>query len=616
MKLVIHAHALRNEPLSQAITGHFDERGGTIGRSDTNTLALPDPERHVSRLQAEVLFSGQAFSIRNVGSANALELNGRTLKPGQGAPLLPGDQLVIGGYAMRIEADVQPASGPISTTPRADSRTVIRASAGEARTDPPALASRPRAAAPGVAGAGLAQRAAAAAPSASDPFADLLGAGGSTPSSAADPFADLLSAPPVAASGARANPSPQPPASPAARAPVSAAPAVRLHLHDEFDPFADLAPRPSADSDLAGFMAAPAPAAAAAPSAPRSTPNSGLDDLLGLSGAGAGSASGGSGLDTLFGLGDKNALDDFLASPQADPGASAGDSLDGFFGKPASPAAPPRSAAFNHTPELAGAYSPPTVRAPPAPPPPLPPAARLPAPAPPPPAARAARAPALADARAVPGVNRVAATPAAAGSADALWQAFCEGAGLSLSLPQGLNPQLMRVIGQVLHDAVDGTLKLVAARAASKQELRAQVTTIQSKHNNPLKFSVDTPSALAQLLQPPMRGFMQGPDAVREVMDDLLGHHIGTMTGTRAALQGMLKRFEPALLESRLAGNSVLDSVLPINRRARLWELYVEHFKRVQEDAQDDFHELFGKAFVKAYEEQLDLLVAARGPAP
>ena len=611
MKLVIHAHALRNEPLSQAITGHFDERGGTIGRSDTNTLALPDPERHVSRLQAEVLFSGQAFSIRNVGSANALELNGRTLKPGQGAPLLPGDQLVIGGYAMRIEADVQPASGPISATPRADSRTVIRASAGEARTDPPALASRPRAAAPGVAAAGLAQRAAAAAPSASDPFADLLGAGGSTPSSAADPFADLLSAPPVAAPGARVNLSPQAPASPGAKATVSAAPAVRTHPPDEFDPFADLAPRPPADSDLAGFMAAPAPAVAQAPAAPRSNPDSGLDDLLGLSGAGAGSAAGGSGLDALFGLGDKNALDDFLAPPQPGPGASSGDSLDGFFGKPASPAAPPRSAAFNHTPELAGAYSPPTVRAPPA----AAPAARLPAPAPAPPAARAARAPAPAEARPVPGANRVAASPAPAGSVDALWQAFCEGAGLSLSLPQGLNPQLMRVIGQVLHDAVDGTLKLVAARAASKQELRAQVTTIQSKHNNPLKFSVDTPSALAQLLQPPMRGFMQGPDAVREVMDDLLGHHIGTMTGTRAALQGMLKRFEPALLESRLAGNSVLDSVLPMNRRARLWELYVEHFKRVQEDAQDDFHELFGKAFVKAYEEQLDLLVAARGPA-
>ncbi len=52
MNLVIRAHTLKSETLSQAITGYFDERGGTIGRSDTITLTLPDPERHISRLQA------------------------------------------------------------------------------------------------------------------------------------------------------------------------------------------------------------------------------------------------------------------------------------------------------------------------------------------------------------------------------------------------------------------------------------------------------------------------------------------------------------------------------------------------------------------------------------
>ena len=152
----------------------------------------------------------------------------------------------------------------------------------------------------------------------------------------------------------------------------------------------------------------------------------------------------------------------------------------------------------------------------------------------------------------------------------------------------------------------------MATRAAAKQELRAQVTTIQAKNNNPLKFSVDPQAALAQLLQPPMRGFLPGPDAVRDAMDDLLGHNIGTMAGTRAALQGMLKRFEPARLEAGLASKGVIDAVLPMNRRAKLWELYVEHYKQVQDAAQDDFHELFGRAFVKAYEQQLDRLAAAR----
>ncbi|MBC7954634.1 MAG: type VI secretion system-associated FHA domain protein TagH, partial [Cytophagales bacterium] len=200
-------------------------------------------------------------------------------------------------------------------------------------------------------------------------------------------------------------------------------------------------------------------------------------------------------------------------------------------------------------------------------------------------------------------------------STEALWAAFCEGAGVNIKLPQGLTPELMKVLGQVLHHSIDGTIKLVAVRAAAKQELKADVTTIQARNNNPLKFSPDAGAAIEQLLQPPMRGFMMGPVAVNDVMDDLLGHAIGTMAGMRAALTGVLDRFEPGKLEGKLAGNSVLDSVLPMNRRAKLWELYLQHFKRIRDDAQDDFHDLFGKAFIEAYEEQLDRLDASRHPS-
>jgi FHA domain-containing protein len=145
--------------------------------------------------------------------------------------------------------------------------------------------------------------------------------------------------------------------------------------------------------------------------------------------------------------------------------------------------------------------------------------------------------------------------------------------------------------------------------------MRAEVTVIQSRHNNPLKFSPDTQSALEQLLQPPMRGFMAGPEAMSDAMDDLLGHTIGTMVGMRAALEGVLKRFEPGQLESKLSGHSMLDSVLPMNRRAKLWDLYLQHFDTVRNEAQDDFHNLFGRAFLQAYEEQLDRLHAERHAA-
>ena len=190
----------------------------------------------------------------------------------------------------------------------------------------------------------------------------------------------------------------------------------------------------------------------------------------------------------------------------------------------------------------------------------------------------------------------------------ALWAAFREGAGLQLNPPQGLNPELMRVIGTLLRTAVDGTLQLMAVRAATRVELHAAVTVIQSRNNNPLKFSPDAQLALEQMLQPPSRGFLPGPAAMTESMNDLVGHAIGTMAGTRAALEGVLDRFAPKELEAKLTAKSVLDSVLPMARKAKLWELYLQHFDTIRNDAQEDFQNLFGKAFLAAYEQQLERL--------
>ena len=80
------------------------------------------------------------------------------------------------------------------------------------------------------------------------------------------------------------------------------------------------------------------------------------------------------------------------------------------------------------------------------------------------------------------------------------------------------------------------------------------------------------------------------------------------------ALAGVLGRFEPSQLEAKLGAGGMMDTLVPMNRRAKLWELYLQHFKRIQGDAEEDFHELFGKAFIRAYEDQLDRLDSARHP--
>lgn len=527
MTLTLRAVSLNDQPLTQPITAHFAAEGGSVGRGDHNTLALPDPERHISRHHAEISVSGSGYEIRNVGSSNPIIVRGQALARGESAPLAHRDQVRIGGYLLEVIHDA---------LADAEADTVVR---GRAAVDASTPGVHRRVANPqGAANAGLGD----------------LGA----PLSAGNPFADLLGDPVPAAGG---------------RTATAASPAHAL-LPEDFDPFAPLEPGP--------------PVRAAAPA--RGPEDQGpFGDLV----PGAAPAS----IDDLFKLraDARDPLADFMAGvavPEA--GARAQDararpSTDplALFGDPSPPEAAVAAPASDHVPELHAAFIPPVAR----------------------------RAPqALPSSAAIDEVAAPVAAPAALareawqGHPNELWAALCEGAGISVQPQQGINPELMRVVGSLLRAAVAGTLQLMAVRASAKHELRAEVTMIQARNNNPLKFSPDACSALEQMLQPPMRGFLAGPAAMTDAMHDLVGHAIGTMAGTRAALEGVLDRFMPQQLEAKLTASTVLDSLLPMNRKAKLWTLYLQHFEAIRNEAQDDFHSLFGRAFLAAYEQQLDRL--------
>ena len=99
----------------------------------------------------------------------------------------------------------------------------------------------------------------------------------------------------------------------------------------------------------------------------------------------------------------------------------------------------------------------------------------------------------------------------------------------------------------------------------------------------------------------------------RDAFDDLRAHQLGVMAGMKAALDGVLQRFDPQQLEAQLSGRSTLSNLIPSNRKAKLWELFQQLFGQLSAEAQDDFDELFGKAFLRAYEAQLDRLQAEPG---
>src|SRR4051794_15513069 len=103
---------------SDGLVASFDELGGTIGRADNNQLVLPDPERTISRVHAQVVFRSGRYALVDRGS-NPVSINGRPLGNGQEAPLAPGDEVQIGGYSLRVDAGA-PGAGAAAVDPFAD----------------------------------------------------------------------------------------------------------------------------------------------------------------------------------------------------------------------------------------------------------------------------------------------------------------------------------------------------------------------------------------------------------------------------------------------------------------------------------------------------------------
>ncbi len=608
----------------------FEGSGGTIGRDEGNTLALPDTHRRVSRLHAAVSFPGGVATITNSSAALPITVGGLQLECGQAIALVPGIELEIGPYALVVRKSAfVPGATPVSLPAHPPVQVPVLLPEPVAQV-PPYSAAQPASPPPPM-------------PMVASPYDSLaMPAAG-----AADPFADLLGMGPASF--------PPPPASytpthpPAYSSPASPAPSANLSFDDPLagllgsagpaallrstglraDPLTalDLGPGPSVGQSLVAAHSPPpyTPPAYAPPTSvipddfnpfdmPSASARNSADPLLSmLDGADAAGAhtltQGEQSIDALFTassggradlLGGGSSSGAFGGSYTAAPfGAAAsllpeGDNSDplAMFGSPGpghdSFARPVR----DDLAEVGGAYQPPRALQP----------------ALPDPAFSFAPAPAAAQQHAHQQVFAPPAPPAVAMPsypADALTQAFLSGAKLSPSaLPNGLTPEIMTIVGSLLHSATGGAIELLGIRANIKREVQANVTIISSQANNPLKFLPDADSALQQFLGKKIPGFMRPDEAMADAFNDLRAHELGVMAGMRAALGEVLGKFDPSILEGRLIGGSLLERALPAMRKTKLWDLYLERYALIRREAEDDFQSIFGEAFMKAYERE------------
>ncbi|MBJ2211753.1 MULTISPECIES: type VI secretion system-associated FHA domain protein TagH [Pseudomonas] len=185
-----------------------------------------------------------------------------------------------------------------------------------------------------------------------------------------------------------------------------------------------------------------------------------------------------------------------------------------------------------------------------------------------------------------------------------LLQAFLRGAGLDqLRLDKADACAQMESIGRSYRLMVEGLIDVLRARASLKGEFRMQQTMIRPAENNPLKFAPNADEALLLLLRHGNQAFMAPDLAVRDSFDDLRAHQLAVMAGVEAAIKHLLTRFEPAQLEERMGKPGGLSSLFNGSRQAQYWQQFTELYSNISREAQDDFQDLFGREFSRAYEE-------------
>jgi type VI secretion system protein len=194
--------------------------------------------------------------------------------------------------------------------------------------------------------------------------------------------------------------------------------------------------------------------------------------------------------------------------------------------------------------------------------------------------------------------------PPPAADAERLVRDFLVAAGLDPAAVKGAGPPTLAKAGTLLHRLVAGLVVLVEARARAKSQMGAESTRLEFDGNNPIKFSRSPEQALAQLLAPKERGFMESERAIEDAFFDLQSHQMATLKAMQGALKATLDRFSPEAIRKRTEHSGLLARLLPGGRDAALWQSYEHEFSGVAQGSDEAFMDVFAKEFRKAYEEQ------------
>ena len=181
---------------------------------------------------------------------------------------------------------------------------------------------------------------------------------------------------------------------------------------------------------------------------------------------------------------------------------------------------------------------------------------------------------------------------------------FFASLGIAPNVITSNDGDMLAAAGTLLHHLVAGMVVMLEARARAKSQMGAQSTALEFDGNNPIKFARTPEQALAQLLNPPERGFMGRDRAIEDAFFDLQSHQMATLKAMQGALRATLDRFSPTAIKARTEAGGLLHQIMPSARDAALWRAYEREFSGVAQGSDEAFMDVFAREFRIAYEAQ------------
>ena len=171
---------------------------------------------------------------------------------------------------------------------------------------------------------------------------------------------------------------------------------------------------------------------------------------------------------------------------------------------------------------------------------------------------------------------------------------------------------LLDQMGELARESAQGLIDILRLRAEFKHEFYVPATSIAPVANNVFKYSVNASEAMSRLASADGReAYLGAAESTRQAFQDLAAHQLALIAGMEAAVDALLQRFSPAALEERIGRATMLEGVMPQVRRARMWEAFEHEYRQIAQQAADDFQQILGQHFARAYAEQIKRLERA-----